>query len=241
MGVLEQVTNMKSQGMSEPEISRILREQGVSPKQIVDALGQSQIKNAVSNERNLYGTDGMQPSIMPRGEEFEAPKPLERKPIPTGNSIPQAQYNSRTNYEPEEEYPEPYSPQQYEYSPQYQPQSFDSQGYDTDTMIDIAEQVFEERVAELQKQMENINELKTLTQGRVEHLTKRLEKIETIIDKLQIAILKKIGSYGENLDSIKNEMSMMQDSFSKIAEHQINKPHYTAHNSSSPKTKSRKK
>ena len=33
---------------------------------------------------------------------------------------------------------------------------------------------------------------------------------------MQIAILEKVGSYGQNLDSIKKEMSMMQDSFTKM-------------------------
>ena len=35
------------------------------------------------------------------------------------------------------------------------------------------------------------------------------------MDKLQLAILNKIGSYGKTLESIKKEMSMMQDSFGK--------------------------
>jgi len=47
-------------------------------------------------------------------------------------------------------------------------------------------------------------------------LSERLKKIETTMDKLQIAILEKVGSYGQNLDGIRKEMSMMQDSFSKM-------------------------
>jgi hypothetical protein len=50
----------------------------------------------------------------------------------------------------------------------------------------------------------------------MENISDRLKKIETIIDKLQIAILEKVGSYGKNLEGIKKEMSMMQDSFSKM-------------------------
>ena len=45
-----------------------------------------------------------------------------------------------------------------------------------------------------------------------------MKRIESIIDKLQSSILEKVGSYGSNLDSIKKEMSMMQDSFGRIAE-----------------------
>jgi len=57
------------------------------------------------------------------------------------------------------------------------------------------------------------------------NLLERIKSIEKIIDNLQISILKKVGSYGGNLESIKNEMSMMQDSFRKmvnpIARHHV--------------------
>jgi hypothetical protein len=42
--------------------------------------------------------------------------------------------------------------------------------------------------------------------------------MENVFDKLQITILEKIGSYGQNLENIKKEMEMMQNSFSKIVE-----------------------
>ena len=42
------------------------------------------------------------------------------------------------------------------------------------------------------------------------------KRIENIIDKLQISILEKVGSYGKNLENTKKEMSMMQDSFRKV-------------------------
>jgi len=43
-----------------------------------------------------------------------------------------------------------------------------------------------------------------------------LKRIETSIDRLQSAILEKVGSYGRGLDSVKKEMGMMQDSFGKM-------------------------
>ena len=102
----------------------------------------------------------------------------------------------------------------------------------TDTIIEIAEQVFSEKVRKIQKQLEEMNEFKTLAQTKIEHATERLKRIEATIDKLQIAILEKIGSYGKSLESIKKEMSMMQDSFGKMvpslaekhAHHIIHKP-----------------
>jgi uncharacterized protein HemX len=75
------------------------------------------------------------------------------------------------------------------------------------------------------KQLADINEFKTLAQVKIENAVARLKRIETIIDKLQISILEKVGSYGQNLSSIKKEMSMMQDSFGKVVNQAVRKDH----------------
>ena len=189
MTVLEQITQMKNQGISDEEITTRLQEQRVSPKEIHDALNQSKIKSAVSD------TDDMQPSIM------ETP--------PTPNS-------EEDVYAPHESEQGTYAPQQ-EYYPQ---ESYDEYsapvGNDTDTMIEVAEQVFSEKMQKVQKQLEKLNEFQTLFQVKIDSTAERLKRIETIIDNLQISILNRVGSYGKNLDNIKKEMSMVQDSFRKI-------------------------
>ena len=88
--------------------------------------------------------------------------------------------------------------------------------YDTDTIIEIAEQVFSEKIKKEQKQLESLNEFATLVETRITNDHERIKRVEEIIDKLQIAILEKISSYGRNLESIKNEMGMMQESFEKM-------------------------
>ena len=67
----------------------------------------------------------------------------------------------------------------------------------------------------MQTQIEIITEFKALAESRIENISERLNRIENTIDKLQSAILSKIGSYGTNLESIKKEMSMMQNTFKK--------------------------
>jgi len=249
MGLLEQVTKLKSQGIPEDQIIRILQEQGISPKQVNDALNQSQIKNAVSDE-GFYkpNMDGMQPSIMEINPEFQPPRPENRNnfspPVLEGiehsESRTQSEFPSYEEYTPQEPYPQPPSQNQQEfYQPQenyqsqevYNPQQ-DYSSNSTDTIIDVAEQVFDEKIIEIKKQLQEVSELKNIAEIRINHLEKRLDKIESLIDKLQISILEKIGSYGNNLQSIKNEMSMMQDSFGKminplkdIAE-EVQKPHH---------------
>jgi len=204
MGVLDQVIQMKKQGVSDEDIIGDLKKQRISPKEINDALKQAQIKNAVSD----FETEGMEPSVMQEAE-----------PMPT-----------QQDYEPQtEEYaPAPqdeYAPQSVEYSaqePVYTPGTqeegyqYASGGVDTDTVMEIAGQIFSERIRKIQMNVDNNSEMNTLLQSKIENLSERLKKIETTIDKLQIAILERVGSYGQNLDGIRKEMSMMQDSFSKM-------------------------
>jgi len=228
MSALEQITNLKQQGKSDQEIINVLQTQGVSPKEITEGLAQAQVKSAVTGQ-NVPSPQGMQASIMqtppkPRGQELQPPRPPDfQTPTLQGQ--------------------QPYIPQQESYMPPQPTQDFQTQsplqnsqdfylpesggyepeGYETDTMIDIAEQVFAERMSEISKQLDSLKELKTLTESRVKHIEERLLKIESIIDKLQIEILKKVGSYGDNLQSIKNEMSMMQNSFGKIVNPLVNR------------------
>jgi len=285
MGALDQVTQMKNQGVPENEIINKLQEQGVSPKAINDAMDQSKIKDAVS--KPVPG-EGMEPSIVegrtqpignsartqeargsvpndefyipqtkpnyprnqPPTQQYQEPanqsppqthnqepaaqqyqEPANQSPPQTHNQEPAAQQYqepANQNYEGQEgynqNYQEGYSDANYGgqtgYSEEYYPQEsyeqdYGSYGGGTDTMIEIAEQVFAEKMRKIQKQLEDLNEFKTLAETKLDNATNRLKRIENTIDKLQIAILEKVGSYGRGLDSIKKEMSMMQDSFSK--------------------------
>jgi hypothetical protein len=207
MGVLEQVTRMKGEGIPDRDIINELSQQGISPREINDALKQAQIKTAVSNE----GIDEqMQPSIA------EEPPPNPREQTYTPREYQQQEYVPQQQEE--------YYPQQQEYAPQQQAYYTPGEGYeqqysaglDTDTVMEIADQIFSDKIKKIQKQLDNATEVSTLLQTKMENVQERLKKIETIMDKLQIAILEKVGSYGRNLESIKKEMSMMQDSFSKM-------------------------
>ncbi len=191
MGVIEQIQQMKAQGIDDSQIIQNLQSQGYSPKQISDAISQAQVKNAISNEQNYS-----------------------QAPSPSGN-----QDYSQT----QDDYSNPSSNQtqdyQYSQQPQYDNAGYAQQSYSssgTDTIIEVAEQVFNEKMKKIQNQVENFSEFQTLTQSKIENISERLRKIESTIDQLQTAILQKVGSYGGTLEGIKKEMSMMQDSFGKV-------------------------
>ena len=217
MGVLEQVMQMQNQGFQEQDIISQLQQQGVTPKEISDAFNQSQIKNAISSQGF---EENMQPSIMQQEE----------------NPQQQNYYPQNQAYAPQEAYqpPQPtqeYYPDQQNYYPEQGEYGQQQQGYEnygggtTDTMMEIAEQVFFEKNKKITKQIEKFIEFQTIAQSQIISTMERLVRIENMIDKLQLAILDKVGSYANNLDQIKKEMSMMQDSFGKVVNQAVQGSH----------------
>lgn len=219
MTALEQVMQLKNQGMGDEQIINTLQQQGVSPNEINTALSQAQIKNAVTAEQAQAGQEQYAPAQTPMTQEIQ--------PTQDQYAQPEAQgYTPQEEYYPQEGYDQGYPPQQ-------------GAGFDSDTIIEIAEQVFTEKIKKIEKQLNELNEFKTLTQTKVQNIDERLKKIETMIDKLQITILEKIGSYGQNIESIKKEMGMMQNSFGKMINQVVDKNSSTtpvATNVSAPKT-----
>jgi len=246
MGVLEEVTQLKKTQTPDDEIIGNLQERGYTPKAIDEALNQSQVKEAVSKEeetpqeenvpRPQEDAGGMQQSIMGRGEtDLDYPPPQQGKNYKPGAQEmappekPQQEQQKESPppeaYDPQEDYPQEEYGSQQGYDPQeYSPQGDYSQdgyadyssGLDTDTMVEIAEQIFSKQNRKMEIQMDGLNDFKNFTQAQVEHLTERIKRIESTMDKLQAAILEKIGSYGNNLESIKKEMSMIENSFNKV-------------------------
>ena len=258
MGTLDQVMNLKNQGYSDQDIVNQLQEQGVSPKDINDALGQARIKNAVSD--NGTSTQGMEPSILKPGEGAE-PEPGDLPteggisdedlvpPTPGGPAHPTQEIGEQdmyqpssysqqqqVSYQPSYQSAQEYAPEQSYYQYQYAPQTAGGIS-DTDTMIEIAEQVFAEKSRQLQKKIDDLVEFKTLNQVKIDDFSNRLKRIEAIIDDLQTSILEKVGMYGKGLENVKKEMNMIEDSFSKMVDKIMDKtnerPH---HNTDTGKT-----
>ncbi len=240
MGALDTITQMKSQGRSNAEIIQVLQSQGIPPKDIQDALSQAQIKSAVEGDQ----TAGMQQSIMenPPMPQDQAQTNQNQGYIPqptdqySQDAYTQDQYSGA--YPTQDSYQDQYAGgaggyDQYGSGGQdtYSQDAYSAGGYDSgygygsgtsysggdaNSLIEISEQVFSEKVKKVQETIDSLNEFKALTDAKVKTMEQRLKRIETTIDQLQVSILNKIGSYGKNLGSIKKEMAMMQDSFGKL-------------------------
>lgn len=205
MTALEQVMQLKNQGMADDQIASNLQQQGVSPNEINTALSQAQIKNAVTAEQPApAGQEQYAPAQEPLTQEAPAQDPYAQAPAQEQYAQPeQGAAPGQEEYYPQEGYDQGYAPQA-------------AGGFDSNTIMEIAEQVFAEKTKKIEKQLSEFNEFKTLTQTKVENIDNRVKKMETMIDKLQITILEKVGSYGSNIEGIKKEMGMMQDSFGKM-------------------------
>ncbi len=210
MGVLEEVMQMKSSGMTDSQIISSLQQKGFSPKEITDALSQAEVKAAVTGgtenaDSNAGGpaVQGMQESIMSQ----ESPQGLQG----TQQETYSYEAPAEAEYGMQQMQPEGYEGygEGYEYAPA-------EAGIDTSTIIEISEQVFSEKIKKTESKLHELMEFKALISPKIENLSERLKRIENTIDKLQIAILDKIGSYGRDLETTKKELEMMQDSFSKI-------------------------
>ena len=196
MGVLEQVTQLKSQGYGEEDIYNSLQEQGISPGEIHNALNQSQIKSAVSSE--AYNS--------------EAPSPEQG-----------GYYSPQTQEYQEGAYPEQQGGEYYQENAYAQP----SGGMDSETIIEITNQVFAEKIKKTEKRVEEIEELKTIVQVKMANIEERLKRIEKMFDTLQIQIIEKVGSYGRELASTKKEVSMLEDTLGKTIKAKAEK--HTSH------------
>ena len=244
MALTDRVTELKKQGLPDAEIETRLRNEGVSPMEISDAMNQSKIKEAVSGEEKV-STKGMVPSIMgnqdeeeeaQEGEDEEAPyKP---SPAPKQKRNSYEDYSSQQNYsDPQQNYtssgknyPDPYAqyyqnsqnsePEYYEENPgetQYADESYQDSGYgSSDTMIEVAEQVFSEKVKKIEDDLRTLKEFKTLSSPKLDDVDERLRRIEKNFDKLQLAILDKVGSFGRSIESVKKEIEMVEDSVEKM-------------------------
>jgi hypothetical protein len=225
MALADKITDLKRQGIPDSEIEIKLRNEGISPMEISDAMNQSKIKEAVEGEGG-YSTKGMTPSMM-GDEEQEAASEDEEvySPAPAYNPAPAPSptggYSGYSYQEETGSYPQYDMGNGEEYYQEGYNNSggaYDASGYsmNPETMIEVAEQVFSEKMKKIEDDLKSLKEFKTIYMPKIDDLNERLKRIERNFDKMQIAILDRIGSFGRSIDSVKKEVEMVEDSFEKI-------------------------
>jgi len=231
MTVLTDIKRMQVEGKTDVEIISTLKQQGVSPREITEAISQSKIREAVAGESPYENPEA---ALMPApAQEPQAQATQQQNEMmPSVAQQPAQEAYSQYPQQGTENYPQQYQPaqapqQQVQYPPQY-PQQYEPQ-YQTyqpqpqmgsispDTITEISEQVVAEKLAPLRKDIEKILDLKTTMETKMEYLDERLKRIEKIIDRLQLSIMQKVGEYITNIDDIKKEITETQKSFKAMA------------------------
>jgi len=204
MAIVEQISQMKQQGVPTGQIIQLLKEQGYSPKEINEALSQSEIKTELNKiaqptqEDSSQPVDSFQPSIYGNIQES----------IPDQNQqLLQEQFPEYaqtetpiTNYQNQSQYPEYSVPQ----------------SIDIESITEIVTQIIDEKMQRISKEFSSFFKFKKQIQEEIKVLKNNIDKIENTINALQLAIIKKIGEYGDDIKNISNELKATQDSFSKI-------------------------
>ncbi len=209
MSTIDEITKMQQEGRSEPEIAQILRERGISPNEIINALSQTKIKEAVYGEessqnsmdeeaQSAEGITGMQPSLLQTVPQEDYAQGQQTYQLP----YPEGQQNYQ-NYEQQEP----------SYSGYYQ------QGLSSDTITEISEQVVAEKMSQIKNQLEKALDLKASVESKIEYIDERLKRIEKIIDRLQLSVLQKVGEYVTDVSDLKKEFIETQKSFKTLAHH----------------------
>ena len=270
MTILDSVRQLKQQGYNDSDIIKTLQEQGVRPREINDALAQTKIKEAISQNSPIDMTQelndiqpGMEPSMM-------IPSPQEGDPSQRNQN-----YQDATQYPQDNQaYPAPaqegYGDQTQGYPgydqtqgnggydqaqgyPSYdqtQGQGYGDQNYgnyygsNTDTVSEIASQIIDEKMTKTNKIIKDLIEFKTLIGAKVDRIDERLNRIESIIDQLQTMLMRKATEQEQNIEDIKTEMIGMQKGFGKIINPLVDKSRETEphkHHTTYHKAKSKKK
>jgi len=240
------INDLKNRGYTDPQIIKTLEEEGLPPREINDSLAQSRIKAAISEpnfqDPNYSQEANYQDYSQDPNQNYPGSiqQPMINSPnFQDNNQIPQApqpgqeDYNQNYNQEQQNytDYSQQSSQEQYGEYPQTggdysnyagyqgtpdQTQGESYYGLNTETMSEIAEQIIQEKMASINAAISALAEFKILLEGKVDKMDQRLERIEKIIDSLQTSLIRKSSESSQDVEDIKTEMKLMQNSFSKM-------------------------
>ncbi len=218
MAILEKIMQLKQQGQTESQIADSLKQEGVSPKEINEALSQSKIKSTLNEQNTIMQPPQMPPVTSeiqqpPIQEAQMQPSIMQQQPAQAFPQQPQQTQEIPPSFQPSQmpvqEIQETQEPPQYQ---EYQPQ----ETADIETINEIAEQIVDEKTNGLKKQISSFTKFKQELTLEIEKINQRLSKTEDALNQLQTAIIGKVGEYGKDIKNIAEEMHTTQDSFSKI-------------------------
>ena len=122
--------------------------------------------------------------------------------------------------------------------PEYQPYQ---EGMSSDVIKEISEQVVEERLNVLKDKMEEAIKFKIPAETKLKNIDERMRNVEQVLDKLQLAILSRIGEYVGDVKDIKHELEETQKSFKSLLPYHHKKAHEKNNSKRHGKSKGKKR
>ncbi|MFH1425138.1 MAG: hypothetical protein ABIG28_00195 [archaeon] len=239
MGTIDDIRAMQGQGKSEQEIRMELKRRGLSGDNINDAVSRSKIKEAVSSRDGFSGQSAEQQAGLPPGQGQEAQRREQAGEMSQQEEQEMSSMEYSAPVQPQSfEGMQPSVMEKGQADQGYQmqePQSYEEgynfggayNGYESyqpyqesmssDVITEISEQVVSEKLSGVQEKLEKAINFKNTAESKLSGLDERLKRIEQIIDRLQLSLLKKVGDYVTDVSDIKREMIETQRSLKKLS------------------------
>jgi len=220
MGLSEEIQEMQREGRSENEIRSALVEDGVSPQRVDEIISEMRIKAAVMDNTGApQQPTAQQTSSRLTQEMAGAQESYSQTDFTPSMFNPQDEQTQQVQQAQPQQYEAPvYQDPNAQYGAQYADpyQNQYQAGLSSDTITEISEQVFTEKISSLKREVDKISDIKTTMSAKVEYLDERLKRIEKVIDRLQLSVLQKVGEYVTNVEDLKNEVIETQKSFKAL-------------------------
>lgn len=185
---VDRIVQMQQQGMSDNDIIKTLRNEGIPPKDISDSIAQAKIKMAVSQDTE----QGYQESYAQQPEQQQT----------------QQQYDQQ--YSGQQQYQDPNQQQQYYYPDQGQSQM------SIETITEIVDRIISEKLKDLNQRVKPVIDFKNKAEEDINELKERIKRIETTIDNLQRSVIGKVGEFGQSTALIHKDLENLHGTVSKL-------------------------
>lgn len=187
----DQILNMRTQGLSNNQITEALQRQGFNTTQIMDAMNQADVRNEVQpfplKKGDKMVENPMNPQVPPPGA-MPPPQGAPGMPPPIGG--------------------EPMQPMD---TADYADDSSDQARIE-----ELAEAIIDEKWTALVENINRIIEWKEKTESRITTIETDMKGMKASFDKLHMAILEKVGQYDQHIQDVGTEVKALEKVFQKV-------------------------
>ena len=187
---INQVLQMKTQGLSNPQIIEALERQGYTPNQIFDAMNQADMKASIEKAPELGAVQTQNP-INPA---------VNSAPKQNAQPSPPLSYSNTGGTD-------------------YYDQNYNAAGtlsIDTEKIEEIAEAIIDEKWEDLTTSMNEVVDWKNKTEQRIKQVEQRVTDLKDAFVQLQKGLMDKVSEYDQHILDVGTEVKAMETVFKKI-------------------------